>query len=314
MEGEQSAGEGLIMGDNLRELFQRKVLLFDGGMGTMLISAGLKMGQPPEEWNLKHPRKVKEVHRKYFQAGAEVVQTNTFGATGLKLSASSSGMKGEVDRINREAVNLVREVMDELGEENRFVAGDIGPTGQFFPPVGSLKPERARRTFREQASALEQEGVDLFLIETMYDIREAVEALRAIREVSNKPVVAEMTFDRKPNGYFTMMGNTPEEAVEVLPGEGADVIGANCSVSSSDMMGLASLMRELAGEPLLFQPNAGSPEMKRGREVYRQKPDEFAADMEKIVREGANAVGGCCGTTPEFIKQVHLRLVEMGRR
>jgi 5-methyltetrahydrofolate--homocysteine methyltransferase len=300
------------MGSELKELIQRKVMLFDGGMGTMLISSGLGRGQAPEEWIVQHPEKVREIHYQYLQAGAEVVQTNTFGATDIKLSVSRPGKKPDVDRFNEEAVKLVREAVEEYGEGDRFVAGDIGPTGKFFPPVGTLEPNEARRSFRQQARALHRAGVDLFLVETMYDLKEAVEALRAIREVSDRPVVVEMTFDRKPNGYFTIVGDTPGKAVDTLLEEGTDVVGANCTISSAEMIDLAVEMRKLTDKPLLFQPNAGSPEIRHGKELYRQKPDEFADDMTEIVEKGANAVGGCCGTTPEFIRALHDRLVGIG--
>lgn len=300
------------MGSDLKELIQRKVVLFDGGMGTMLISSGLARGQAPEEWNIQHPEIVREIHHKYLEAGAEVVQTNTFGATDIKLSASSSGKKPDVDRLNEVAVELVREAIEQFGAEGRFVAGDIGPTGKFFPPVGTLEPKEARKSFKQQAAALHRAGADLFLVETMYDLKEAVEALRAIGEVSDRPVVVEMTFDHKPNGYFTIMGDAPGKVVDTLFGEGADGIGANCTISSGEMIDLAVEMRKLTDKLLLFQPNAGSPEIKHGKEVYRQKPDEFADDMTEIVEKGANAVGGCCGTTPEFIRALHDRLVERG--
>jgi 5-methyltetrahydrofolate--homocysteine methyltransferase len=174
--------------------------------------------------------------------------------------------------------------------------------------MGTLTSSEARAAFREQARALDEGGVDLFLIETMYDIREAVEAIRAVREVSSKPVVCELTMEKKKKGYFTIVGDTPEKAAEVLVAEGASVIGANCSITSGEMVGLVPIMRRLTDVPLLFQPNAGLPEMTGGRAVYRQDPGEFADDLMRMVGSGANAVGGCCGTTPEFIMAARNRL------
>jgi 5-methyltetrahydrofolate--homocysteine methyltransferase len=142
----------------------------------------------------------------------------------------------------------------------------------------------------------------------MYDIREAVEAIRAVREVSGKPIVCELTMERKKKGYFTIVGDSPGRAVEVLLEEGASMIGANCSITSGEMIELAKEMRGLTGVPLLFQPNAGLPEMRDGKAVYRQSPEDFADDMIRIVEAGANAVGGCCGTTPDFIRAVRERL------
>ncbi|MCK4349864.1 MAG: homocysteine S-methyltransferase family protein, partial [Candidatus Krumholzibacteria bacterium] len=154
--------------------------------------------------------------------------------------------------------------------------------------------------------------VDLILIETMYDIREAVAAVKAARKVTDIPIIAEITFEKKPKGYFTMMGDTVEKAVQQLEDEGADVLGANCTLTSDDMLGLVSEFRERTTLPLVFQPNAGQPVIEHGKAVYRQKPEDFAQDLELIVRAGANAVGGCCGTTPTFIRAVHDRLAHIG--
>ncbi|MBN1884218.1 MAG: homocysteine S-methyltransferase family protein [Candidatus Krumholzibacteriota bacterium] len=283
----------------------RKVVLFDGGMGSMLIAAGLRDGDVPEAWTLERPDEVAAVHAAYLDAGAEVVQTNTFGATRLKLGRSDAGRLLDVDEVNERAAALAREAVGARGG-GRFVAGDIGPTGLFFPPVGELTEEAAYAAFREQAAALERGGVDLFLVETMYDVREARAALRAARAVSGRPVVVEATFERKPRGFFTLVGDTPERAVEVL-GD-ADMLGANCTLSSPEMPDLVSRMRELTDLPLLFQPNAGNPEMERGRPVYRQTPAAFADDIVEIIRRGAGAVGGCCGTDPRFIREIHDRL------
>lgn len=295
-----------------RELIKRKVILFDGGMGSMLIASGLREGEVPDSWNLSHPDKVKSVHAAYIEAGAEVIQTNTFGATRIKLASSASGGKLDVAAVNEAAVRLVLEAREDSGRGGIFVAGDIGPTGRFFPPMGTLTEEGALEAFREQAGALERAGVDLFLIETMYDLREAVAALRAVRDVSSRPVVVEQTLGRKPRGYFSMVGDTPVRGVEMLLEEGADMIGANCTLASGDMIELAAEFRSATDAPLLFQPNAGSPELEHGVPIYRQHPEDFAKDIERIVRAGANAVGGCCGTTPDFIRAVHDRLTHGG--
>jgi 5-methyltetrahydrofolate--homocysteine methyltransferase len=291
------------------ETIKRKVVLFDGGMGSMLIAAGLTRRDVPEAWVLSKSEKIGEVHAAYLEAGAEVVTTATFGASRLKLAASEAGKALDVARVNEKGVEIARKALERSGKRERFVAGDIGPTGLFFPPVGALKADQARAAFREQAKALAVAGVDLFIIETMYDLREAVEALRAVKEVSNLPVVVTLTFDRKPRGFFTMMGDAPESATEALLKEGASVIGANCTLQSGDMIALAEEFRFLTSAPLAFQPNAGRPVMEHGVAVYKQRPGEFAEDAVKIVAAGANAVGGCCGTTPEFIREVHATLV-----
>ncbi|MBN1165340.1 MAG: homocysteine S-methyltransferase family protein [Candidatus Krumholzibacteriota bacterium] len=292
------------MDTDFREIINKRVVLFDGGMGSMLIAAGLGEGEIPEQWNLERPDRIIAIHAAYLQAGAEVIQTNTFGATGLKLGASAAGKKLDPAGVNEAAARLVREALEGEGAEDRFVAGDMGPCGELFSPMGRLTPAMARDTFREQARALERGGVDLFLIETMYDLREAVEALRAVREVSDKPAVVELTFDLKSRGYFTLVGDTPRKAAAVLEAEGADMIGANCTLTSDKMIGLVSEFRDNTGLPLLFQPNAGHPEMENGRAVYRQPPGDFAGDTARMIEAGANAVGGCCGTDPRFIRAI----------
>jgi 5-methyltetrahydrofolate--homocysteine methyltransferase len=286
------------------EALKEKVLLFDGGMGSMLIAAGLGEGEAPDVWSITRSEVLIDIHKKYLGAGADVIQTNTFGGTSIKLKASCRGEAPDASALNRRAAEIARQAIDEFGRAGRFLAGDIGPTGEFFPPMGTLSVEAARTAFREQAAALEKGGVDLYLIETMYDIREAAEAIRAVKEVSDKPIVCELTMDRKKKGYFTIVGNSPAEAAETLVAEGAAVIGANCSITSGEMLDLVGEMRALTDVPLLFQPNAGLPAFSDGKAVYGQKPEEFAADLVKMIESGANAVGGCCGTTPDFIKAV----------
>jgi 5-methyltetrahydrofolate--homocysteine methyltransferase len=290
-------------------IIKRRVVIFDGGMGSMLIAAGLTQREIPETWLFSKAQTIAGVHAAYLEAGAEVLTTATFGASRIKLASSEAGKKLDPVKVNARGAEVARRAVEQSGKHDRFVAGDIGPTGRFFPPVGTLEPDDARAAFREQAKALEGAGVDVFIIETMYDVREAVEAVRAVREVSAKPVAATLTFDRKPRGFFTMMGDTTESAAEALLGAGANVIGANCTLQSSEMIELAEEFRLVTQAPLLFQPNAGRPAMEHGVPVYKQRPREFAEDAVKIVAAGANAVGGCCGTTPEFIREVHNSLI-----
>ena len=284
---------------------KRRVVLFDGGMGSMLIASGLTQREVPESWVISKPEKIGEVHAGYLAAGAEVMTTATFGANRIKLQSAEAGRKLDPAKVNEKGVELARKAIEHSGKNDRFIAGDMGPTGLFFPPVGQLRAEDARAAFKEQARVLDRAGVDIFIIETMYDLREAAEALRAVREVSTRPVVVELTFDRKPKGFFTMMGDTPERAADLLLKEGANVIGSNCTLQSGDMLELALEFRLTTDALLIFQPNAGRPVMEHGLPVYKQRPREFAQDIVKIVAAGANAVGGCCGTTPEFIREMH---------
>ena len=299
------------MEHDLRELIGRKVVLMDGAMGSMIIDAGMREGAIPESWMLENPEKQIDIHGAYIDAGAEVIQTNTFGASRLKLESSDVGREIDPVEFNRKAVELARKALHDKGAHGCYLAGDVGPCGHFFPPVGQLTSEQAAANFTEQIGALVDAGVDLILIETMYDIREAVEAVKAARKATDKPVIAEMTFEKRPKGYFTMMGDTVEKAARTLAEAGADVVGANCTLTSDDMLGLVSEFRSNTGLPLIFQPNAGQPVIERGTARYRQKPEDFARDIELIVRAGAGAVGGCCGTSPAFIRAVHDRLTHM---
>jgi methionine synthase I (cobalamin-dependent) len=284
---------------------KRRVVLFDGGMGSMLIASGLTQREVPESWVISKPEKIAEVHAGYIEAGAEVMTTATFGANRIKLQSAEAGRKLDPAKVNEKGVELARKAIEHSEKHDRFIAGDMGPTGLFFPPVGQLRAEDARAAFKEQARVLDRAGVDIFIIETMYDLREAAEALRAVREVSTRPVVVELTFDRKAKGFFTMMGDTPERMADLLLKEGANVIGSNCTLQSGDMLDLALEFRLTTDALLLFQPNAGRPVMEHGLPVYKQRPQEFAQDIVKIVASGANAVGGCCGTTPDFIRETH---------
>jgi 5-methyltetrahydrofolate--homocysteine methyltransferase len=289
-----------------RELLKQRVVLFDGAMGTTLITEGLAAGDSPEAWNLTHGDVIAGVHQAYAQAGADVLQTNTLGGTRMKLKAL--GLDDKVVDINVQAARLARQSCPD----HCYVAGDIGPTGQFLPPVGTCTPEELEQTFREQAGVLAAEDVDLFVVETFYDLQETLLAVRAVRSVSQLPIVATITFDRKPRGFFTIMGNTPADCARQLGQAGADVVGSNCGMGSADMVEIAPLFRQNTDIPFLIQPNRGQPEMAGGRLTYRQTPEAFANDILAIVKAGANAVGGCCGTTPEFIRLIHARLKKAG--
>jgi methionine synthase I (cobalamin-dependent) len=284
------------------DLLKKRTVLFDGAMGTTLIYNGLAAGESPEGWNLSHGRVVSAVHQAYAEVGADVLQTNTLGGTRMKLDAS--GLGDRVKEVNVQAVRLVRQACPT----DCYLAGDIGPTGQFLPPVGTCTPEQLRETFREQAQILAAEEVDLFVVETFYDLQEILLAVQAVRAISDQPVVATLSFERKPLGFATMMGNTVPDCARQLAETGADVIGANCGLGSADMVDLALLWRESTDLPILIQPNAGQPQVVDGTLTYQQKATAFAEDMALIVKAGANAVGGCCGTTPEFIGLIHQRL------
>jgi 5-methyltetrahydrofolate--homocysteine methyltransferase len=287
---------------SILDLAKKRVVLFDGGMGSTIVSLGLSEGECPESWNLSHPEVIRDIHRKYLEAGADVIETNTFGANRLRLA--SFGYESQVEEINIRAVEIAKKVCPE----DKFVAGDIGPCGGFLKPVGNFSAEKLEESLLEQAKALAQAGVHFFSIETMYDLREAISAIKAIKKGSDLPIFVSMTFDKKPKGYFTLMGNTISECATQLKKAGADVIGANCTLGSKDMIELVEELRKNTDLPIIVQPNAGKPELIEGKLTYPKDPENFGEDMKKIVKAGANFVGGCCGTTPEFIHEIHKKL------
>lgn len=275
-------------------------LLFDGAMGTELIRRGLSKGECPESWNLKRPEIIKEIHCSYFEAGAEVVTTNSFGGHPVKLKAY--GLENKVKELNYEAARIACEVRDR----GKFVVGSLGPAGKFLKPYGPLDEAELEEGFYLQASALVSGGVDGLLVETMYDLREALVALRACRLVgSDLPILVTMTFQKTPRGFFTLMGQKAADCLEKLEKEGADATGANCTLTSSEMAELAPALRQATSLPLLIQPNAGQPATdEKGELVYSQSIDDFIAPFKKIIEAGVQAVGGCCGTTPDYIRRL----------
>jgi len=262
----------------------------------MLIDAGMKPDECPELWNVENSSIIKDIHRLYFDAGADVVLTNTFGGTEIKLGTRA--LEKRAEELNKAAVRNARSVC----KTNRYVAGDIGPAGKFLPPVGDITEAELYQSFSRQTEALLQEGVDIIVIETMYDLREALQAVKAVRDITSSiPLITTMTFDKKKRGFFTLMGDTPEKCFSAFESSGVNIVGANCTLESKDMLELCKLVREKTPLPLSFQPNAGQPAVRDGKVTYPQTPKEFATDIVQLVEVGASIVGGCCGTTPEFI-------------
>ena len=285
-------------------------LLLDGGLGTMLIARGLPLGTPPEAWVREAPERIAEVHRAYVGAGADAVHAATFGANPIRLARF--GLESAGEEINRQAVRLAR------SSGARFVLADVGPTGEYLPPVGNAELAHWRQAYLRQAEALLATGVDGLHLETFTDLREARTALEAIRTLSAEiPVLASLTFEQKRRGFFTMMGDPLLASLSALAESGADVVGANCTLTSS---GMASLAREASTQDflLVFQPNAGQPCAVEGGFRYEQSPAAFAEEMEALLaqtRGGAGrvvALGGCCGTDPGFIVALRQRLPRAG--
>ncbi len=267
-------------------------------MGSRLIDLGLQPGTPPESWNITQPEKIKQIHLEYFSAGSDIVLTNTFGGSRLKLEAHGHGDK--VKEYNTRAVELAKEICPPKG----YIAGDIGPSGKFLPPVGSITEQELIESFIEQTTILAEADVDLFFIETMVDLKEAEIAVKAAKRVSNIPIFASITYKKTKRGFFTIMGNSIEQCSEVLKEAGADAIGANCTISSEEMVDLIPLIANSTDLPIIAKPNAGQPQLIEGKTIYLSKPAEFTRDIQQMIKNGATIVGGCCGSNPKFIKEI----------
>jgi len=287
------------MNAGLARLWGGSTVLLDGGMGTALIARGLTGGGCSELWNVKRADCVEAVHAGYLDAGSVAIQTNTFGGTALALA--NHGLASEMETLNREGALIARRAVGQHGVAGKLVAGNMGPSGRFLPPVGDATPDELTDAFAAQAAVLASAGVDYMAIETMIDMEEALCALRGVRRATDLPVTVCLTFEKRTRGFFTVMGNPLQEAAKTLADAGADAVGANCSIASDDMLEACRLLCEVSAVPVIVKPNAGLPELKDGRPTYRQTPDDFAGDLAAMALLGARAVGGCCGTDERFI-------------
>ncbi|HDZ19071.1 hypothetical protein LCGC14_0765420 [marine sediment metagenome] len=272
-----------------------KVILFDGGMGTELIKRGLDPGKIPDILNLEQPDIISEIHKSYYEAGSNMCQSNTFGSTPLNLRRYK--LDNQIEGIIKKALENIKDVCPS----GRLIVGDVGPTGEFRPPVGKASSEHWYDSFFTQAKLLEK-SVDLWHIETISDIEEILIAIRAIRKVSKKPIIASLTYNRTKKGFFTIMGDSLEKCIKAL--ENVDVIGANCTLGSKDMIELLKKAVELTDKPFSVKPNAGQPRIEGIKTYYDQPIEEFAEDIRKMIELGAKIVGGCCGTSPKTIKAI----------
>lgn len=281
----------------MRPLFEqieeRRPLVADGAMGTMLVQRGLKPGECPEALSLSRPELLEEIARLYFDAGAEILETNTFGASPLKLA--QYGLEARLEEINRAAVRAVRNVVGGRA----YVAACVGPSGRILKPYGDADPEEVYSGFVKQVKCVIDAGVDLVCIETMVDLTEAQLAVKAAKAVAPTiPVTATMTFDATPRGFFTVMGVTIEKAAAGLQEAGADFVGSNCGNGIENMIEIARQFRQCSERPLIIQSNAGLPKMKDGVPVYDETPELMADKAKELVSIGVAIIGGCCGTTP----------------
>lgn len=278
---------------------RQQPLLLDGGLGLALSVRGFRAGECPEEWNVSHPDEVADIHRAFFAAGADIVNTNTFGGTSLRLAAH--GLADRARELNLAGARLAVGVRDREFP-GRLVAGDIGPCGRMLRPMGDLDPEDLRASYREQAEALIEGGVDLLNIETQYDLTEARIAVEeAVAAAQGRPVLVSLAFRPTPRGFRTMMGVSPEQAVPALREAGALMVGCNCEITCEPMADLVPILAELNAGPTYAQPNAGQPRLEGGETVYDETPEHFASVVSRYPEAGAGIVGGCCGTPPESI-------------
>ena len=284
---------------DLLALIAARTLLFDGGMGSELMHRGFLPGGCPEEWNVTRPAEVVAVHRAYYAAGSDIVNTNTFGGSSLKLDAY--GMGDRAVELCTAGAALAVELRDREFP-GRLVAGDIGPCGHLLAPMGTADPDEVGAAFLEQAQALVAAGVDLLNIETMFDHTEARLAVEAAcAAAGERPVLASMAFKPAAKGYRTMMGVDPPSAVATLRAAGATLVGCNCEVNAEQMADLVPQLAKLNGGVTYAQPNAGQPHLKDGLTVYDETAEHFAAIVAGYPSHGAGLVGGCCGTDPAFI-------------
>ncbi|NDJ75796.1 MAG: bifunctional homocysteine S-methyltransferase/methylenetetrahydrofolate reductase, partial [Chloroflexi bacterium] len=282
-----------------RERLAQGTILADGAMGTMLHARqSLPMDTCFDLLNVTDPAAVADIHREYIEAGAEIIETNTFSANVYKLA--ECGLEDECADINRRGVELVRRVIDSTFRDDVYVAGSVGPLGVRLAPFGRVKPEEAFDAFTIQVSALVNAGVDLLLFETFTDLSEITEAIKAARTHNpNIPIIAQMTFTRDNR---TVLGDTPAQVARTLHDTGADVIGVNCSGGPAQLLRITQLMHAAVPDAWLsVVPNAGWPELAGGRVMYPATPDYFGDYALAFQDAGACVVGGCCGTTPEHI-------------
>ena len=279
------------------------IYIFDGAMGTMLHNAGLPTHTCPELWNIEQPAIITAVHKSYIDSGADIIETNTFGANRIKLT--HYGLQDQVAQLNTAAVHAARAACGSATK----VAGSVGPTGKLIAPLGDLKFDDAYEVFFEQISALHSAGVDMILIETIIDIQEMRAALLAAKAATDKPIICQMSFGADGR---TVTGTDPETAAIILEAMGADIIGANCSLGPAQLLSIVQKLAAATKCPISIQPNAGMPKLINKQTVFPMSPEEIGTWAEKLVAAGARYIGGCCGTTPAHIKAIKNAVKDLG--
>ena len=281
------------------EILQRlenEILIFDGATGTYLQQHGLESGGCPELMNADAPKTIRGMARDYFDAGSDFVLTNSFGGTKFRLKHYDAQ-----DRVT-ELNTLAAEHAKSQAGGSQYVAGSVGPTGEFIEPLGAVSESEMYDAFTEQVIALERGGADAVMIETQMVLDEAAIAIKATRENTDLVVMATMVFDKGPRGFFTMWGTSPEDAAKGLRDAGADVVGSNCGNGIDKMIEIAELMRTVVDCPLVTQSNAGIPAYKAGEIIYPESPEYMAERYKTLAEIPIQILGGCCGTTPDHIR------------
>jgi 5-methyltetrahydrofolate--homocysteine methyltransferase len=275
-----------------------EVLLGDGAMGTLLMDKAkdLPKGSCTEALNLSQPEILEEIAKLYLNAGADIIQTNTFSASPLKLA--NYNLDEKTEEINRKAVIAVKKTIGDKA----YVSASCGPSGKLLKPFGEIEHEAMYENFHRQLKVQIESGADIICVETMTDINESLLAVKAAKDISpDTPVMATMTFEPTAKGFFTIMGNNIKDVADQLKAAGADIIGSNCGNGIEKMILIAEEFKKVTDLPVIIQSNAGVPELKEGVPVYPESPEFMAKKCQKLIEAGVSIIGGCCGTTPKHI-------------
>jgi 5-methyltetrahydrofolate--homocysteine methyltransferase len=283
----------------LQQVNEGKILVSDGAWGTFLQKKGLKPGECPESWNIARSGDVFEIAKSYIDAGANMIETNSFGGSVFKLQAY--GLGNNLYELNRAAAEISR----KAAGPHKNVLGSIGPTGKMIL-MGDVSFDELYEAFKVQAIALADGGADTLIVETMTDIEEAIAAVKACKENTNCEIICTMTFDKtSEKAYHTIMGVSPDQMLGEIVSAGASIIGANCGNGMKDMIEITEIIRTANHHiPILIHANAGLPIFRDGQTFFPESPEEMAAYVDQLIKAGANIIGGCCGTTPEHIRLI----------
>jgi 5-methyltetrahydrofolate--homocysteine methyltransferase len=294
--------------ENILERLRRgDVIVGDGALGTQLMKRGLKQGDPPELFGLENPHILEEIAALYLDAGAEIVSTNTFGASPLRLQQFS--LEKKVEALNRCAVEAVRKAVGNKA----YVSGSVGPSAKMIKPIGKTEPDEVFASFQSQFRVLLAAGIDMICIETMTDLAEAALAIKAVRSLDSKiPIMATMTFGKGAHGFLTFLGQSIKDAAAGLENAGANIIGSNCGDGMENMVGIGREFRQYSRLPVAIQGNAGLPVAGENGWIYPETPEFVAIKAAELLDLGVQVIGGCCGTSPEHIRAIR-KLVDSRR-